>query len=408
MGGVPLTLGVNLANMVLGVFTGVVTARVMEPDGRGLLIALTLWSATIAQFSLVGMDEATVYSSRGSTTAAVRTGSKLRTTLMRQAAVGMALTAAVCTVVALKGDRAALAPALSLVLLVPLNIFNQMRLAPLRVGQFLRMWNLLRLLPALTYASLILGLAVTRELTVSTGCIAVVLGSMTTAAACWIFPRGTYAAQPSETEPALEATDIPEVRSYGRNLVFANLPSMANQRLDQLLLGLAASPQLLGIYAVAVSIAGVVQMLGTTLEQVLFPRLTAGTVSSDKLPRVIAVTVVSVIGVGLAIAMIAGPLISLVYGRAYLGAQDALYVLLLGAVSLVVTLILTAEAKSQGRLRDLRTAQLVGVFVTITALLPAVYWLGILGAALASTVAYTTTLAMLFVYRARYVRSDPS
>ena len=149
-------------------------------------------------------------------------------------------------------------------------------------------------------------------------------------------------------------------------------------------------------------------MLGTTLEQVLFPRLTAGTVRSDKLPRVIAITVVSVIGVGLAIAMIAGPLISLVYGRAYLGAQDALYVLLLGAVSLVVTLILTAEAKSQGRLRDLRTAQLVGVFVTLTALLPAVYWLGILGAALASTVAYTTTLAMLLVYRARYLRSEPS
>ena len=291
--------------MVLGVFTGVVTARVMEPDGRGLLIALTLWSATIAQFSLVGMDEATVYSSRGSPTVAVRLASRLRTTLMWQSVVGMALTAGVCTVVALKGEGTALAPALSLVLLVPLNMYNQMRLAPLRVGQFLRLWNVLRLLPALTYASLVLGLALTQELTVSTGCIAVVLGSSTTAAACWIVPGRAYATSLAGAEPSPEAAEIPEVRSYGRNLVFANLPSIANQRLDQLLLGIAASPQVLGIYAVAVSIAGVVQMLGTTLEQVLFPRLTAGTVRSEELPRVITIAVVSVTGVGLAISLIA-------------------------------------------------------------------------------------------------------
>ena len=114
----------------------------------------------------------------------------------------MALTAAVCTVVALKGDRAALAPALSLVLLVPLNMFNQMRLAPLRVGQFLRLWNLLRLLPALTYASLILGLAVTRELTVSTGCIAVVLGSMHHRRSMLDSPGGNLRSSPAGAEPA--------------------------------------------------------------------------------------------------------------------------------------------------------------------------------------------------------------
>ena len=56
-----ITTGANLLMSVLGVFTGVVAARLLGPKGRGELAAIQAWPSALAALALLGTSEAVLY-----------------------------------------------------------------------------------------------------------------------------------------------------------------------------------------------------------------------------------------------------------------------------------------------------------------------------------------------------------
>lgn len=386
------TLGVNLANMTLGVVTGVATARGLAPEDRGLLLALGLWTAMVSSFSLVGLDDATVLYARGKANMANGLRVAFRRPATRQAVVAVLLAVGINLAVARNGNLALFAAAVFITGIIPMNILISLRMAPLRVSEKFVLWNLLRLVPQTVYASLVVLLSTIDRLSVPRGLAALLVANAVTALLTWAVTREAEEHRPSPTE-------VEDARAFGRGLFAATIPQFVNQRLDQLLLGLLFAPQLLGVYAVAVSIAGVLQTAGNTLEQVLFPRLVSGSTSRSGLIGVVTLVTVAVSGAAVALALGGRALIELFYGEAYGEAAGPLRLLLIGAIFLVITSGLASEAKAQGRARDLLTAHTVGMTVTFFALpIFASLW-GMVGAGAASALSYACTAGVLVARR---------
>jgi len=395
------TLTANIINTAFGVVTGVATARGMDPSDRGVLVALILWTSTVATFSVLGLDESVVFSSGGNADRSRSLRSGLSRHLRNQVFAGVVVVLVIDLAIARGQANTTLIAAIALALMVPLNAYIQLKFAQLRVEQKFSKWNLLRLIPAGVYSLIAAALAVTSNLTVASGSGALVLGTATTALVARVAIHDSRGAQSS-------AETVTASRRYGRRLVLANIPYMANQRLDQLLLGLLAAPAVLGVYAVAVSFAALVQIVGTSVEQVLFPRMASGYLDPRRIPRLIAGVVFALCVAIVPLAIFAKRLIELVYGGPYVEAERPLQILLVGTVMVVVSMILTAEAKALGRLTALLRAQLWGMGITAVTLFPAVYYAGLSGAALSSTAAYSFVAVVLWRSRSRSVEPNLS
>ncbi|TCJ30218.1 lipopolysaccharide biosynthesis protein [Nocardioides jejuensis] len=349
--------------LVLGVLTGVLTARGLEPHDRGVLIALVAWGALFGTLTLIGLDESVIYHSRGSLAHALAHRRRLTGPALVQSLAGLVLTLVVGLAVVRPTNVDDVIAVVLPLLIVPLNTISVMSLAPLRAAELTRSWNRLRILPNLVYAAGLGLLVASGTLTVVTGLVVLVVGNAATAILC---VRRIARLERSVTDVAV--VDHAAVRAYGSKLTLALLPQQLGPRVDQLLLPLLVSPAALGVYAVAAAIASIVLTVAVTLEQVLFPRLVAERSGRRNLLLLIgAVAGLAVLG-SVVIAAGAEPLIRVVYGASYTDAAIAVPLLLAAAVVRVVGSGLSAAAKAGGQLRALTTANWVGVGATLVLL----------------------------------------
>ena len=389
------TFFVNVAIMGAGVITGVATARAFEPSLRGVLIAVTLWTGTVSSFSLMGLDESIVYHSRGARRQATALRRALAPSLRRQGLLAGAVLIVILAFISRSQGPAIVAACLAAVIIIPLNLYVQPVMAGLRAGEVFRVWNSLRLIPTGIYSGATVLLLVLDKLSIQAALAALVLGNVLTAVACW---RVNTSRHVRDTD-TVDADGVRMARKYGRGVVLAMLPYVANQRIDQLFLGLFIAPSFLGIYAVAVSVCAVIQMLGTTIEQVMFPRLVAGSFDRRRVPMLVTVAILTATVAGGILAWNARALITFVYGPDYAAAANPLRLIMIGVVFLVGASVLTAEAKATGRLRNLVEAQLVGAVITVVGLPILVYLAGLNGAATTSACAYLATFCVLVIRR---------
>jgi O-antigen/teichoic acid export membrane protein len=401
--GLGSTAATNGANMALGLVTGVLTARLLEPHDRGILLAVLVWTATIGTFALGGLSDAVIYRANGSEARSWALGRALRPTMHRYSAWGILISATINIAATINCGTTVILAALACSFTVPLHVYGQMVLAPLRVSGRFRAWNGLRLVPASVYTVGCLGAAMLDWLTVASALACMSVASAMTAFLC---SKVTVPAAASAVDAHAE---VPTLRGYGLRLTLSNIPHLVSQRLDQLLLALLAEPSMLGKYAVAVSVASVLQVIGLTLEQVLFPRFAARPNRSRiaLMPTLLAVCGTTALAGALLVAC-ADSLINAVYGPSYAAAEAPLKVLMIGVVALAASVVLGAEAKAQGRLTHLVRAEVAGAIVTLVSLPIMLPTLGIVGAAIASTSSYAITTFLLLIYRKWPLKPDTS
>lgn len=394
--GLASTAAGNMLSLALGLVTGVLTARLLSPNDRGVLVGVLVWNSTIAYLALGGLNDALTYRARGSVAVSLSLRRAFRRVLFVYGSVGVAASAFIAVVIARESGPAATTVALACSAMIPLHAYTQLRLVPLWISGRFALLNILRPVPATVYAVGLFALASLGLLSVTSALVCLSAGSVVAAI---IYSRLDQRATIPVTD---QKTEVRSLRKYGMGVVLAGIPYLANQRLDQLLLGLLAAPSKLGVYAVAVSVASVLQIIGTTFEQILFPRFSA---RRDRSGIVLAPTLAVVCGitaaVGAVAAILAEPLIVAVYGPAYAGAVTSVYILVVGVVAQSASAVLSAEAKALGRLRHLTRAHVAGVVVTVVMLPAMVPVLGILGAAITSTGSYLVTAGFLFVFRGR-------
>ncbi len=186
---------------------------------------------------------------------------------------------------------------------------------------------------------------------------------------------------------------------YGLKCYFGNLAQFLNYRLDMFLVAAFLTPTAVGYYSIAVGIAEKLWMLPGAIATVLFPRISSlkDAEANNLTPRVARYTFLITFVTSLILAILAQPLIKILFGSAFLPSVTPLLILLPGIIALSGCKVLTADLAGRGKPQ-------FGTYASFTSLgvnIPLNLWLipkwGISGAAFASSVAYIIATIIVII-----------
>jgi O-antigen/teichoic acid export membrane protein len=387
---IAMTLGRQLVVVALGIVLAVFLARTLGPEGNGRYAVAILLPTTLASLLNLGVGPANVYFvGRGEVS--------VRTALWTSLRLWVALTLVGClsgiVIVATRGD--VWFPGLSTPLLwlalaaFPLLLLVAFLSNLLQAIQDFVHFNQMMVSPpliTLVLAGVTVGVL---RLGVFGALLAMTLGS---AGGLLVAFRGL--------RPHLVTGPDVGGRGYARRCVgygwkahLSNILSFLNYRSDVFLVNLFLAPAAVGVYVVAVQIAERLWILSQAVSTVLLPQLASLSNAEDqrrRLTPLIArwVFFISIVG-ALILALICNPLIALLFGERYAGAGIALIWLLPGIVLGSLARVLANDLAARGR-PELNMYAAVGVVaVNISANLFLIPRLGIVGASIATTIAYS-------------------
>lgn len=191
----------------------------------------------------------------------------------------------------------------------------------------------------------------------------------------------------------------------------SNVVQFLNYRLDLFLVNVFLGMTAVGLYALAVSVAQLIWLLPQAAAAVLLPHVAADVETAGgnalRSARVARLTFLTCASGAIVLAVSGRVLIPFVYGKAFLGSLDAFLWLLPGITTYSLYTVLAAHIAGTGRPRLMLWISCVALVVTLVLTLALIPRIGIRGAAIASTVSYTTSAALGTLVFVRLTRLSP-
>jgi O-antigen/teichoic acid export membrane protein len=386
-----LSLGTSVAIQALNVVTGILLARALGPEGRGELAVIVLWPAVLSAVGSLGISEAATYhAARGASAIGRLIGSSIVVAAAQSGvlvAVGILLFPAVLS----NQDDFVRHVAVVYLAYIPLSLLTLHLMGVLNGLHRFRAYNGLRLTYFVAVAGGLVAVSLLDQLTAVTA-VAVYLSANAVTAVATI----ALVLKGSRGRIAFSRSVASTLVRYGLKSHTSGLSSMLNERLDQLLISVFLAPAKLGLYVVAVTLTSLTHLIGTSAGAVGLPiiaRLRSQEERLNAASRLIRLTLLGSIAVTVPLLLLTPTLIEMVFGPAFVGAAGAARILLVATVLLSLTRVLEATLKAVNRPLDAGAAHLAALVVTavgLAALLPA---FGIVGAAIASLLAYAVGAA---------------
>ena len=398
-GGFASTLFAQMVVLGLGTFTGVVSARLLGPQGRGELAALILWPSALVMLFSLGINQAIVFhvGQKRDKISEVATGA---------GAIGLAQSLGV-VVVGLLVIPLALhryppeVRHLALVFLfsTPFLMLGGYPANLLQGKLDFLSFNAIRTIAPLLYAVGLVVLLLSGRANLRDVVGFQMAGYVVAlAAGVWLLLRKEKA------RLFLKGRVVNSLLSFGWKTQLATVTSYINQRVDQLLLSLLVGPRELGLYVVAVTVSLSLSFLPQASAMVTLAK-------GSNLPREGARAVVASsfrtslawLAAGCATLFVAAPwLITRVFGPPFAASGLACRILLPGSIALGLNQLLYEGARSLNDPALPSYSEGLAAVLTCAGLYLLLPRFGFLGAAIASTVAYTSSLVLtLALYRLR-------
>ncbi|MGW3150751.1 lipopolysaccharide biosynthesis protein [Streptomyces sp. NPDC001177] len=190
-----------------------------------------------------------------------------------------------------------------------------------------------------------------------------------------------------------------DARDYGFSAYVGRVLSMGTYHMDTLMLGAASDPRSFACYMCAASLTAPIALPGAGLATALFGRLTG----RPRVARrwVATVTVVSAVP-AVALSMLAGPLVRLVYSDKFVMAAALVPVLAAAQVVSAVTRLFNSFLAAHGLGSDLRTA---AITLTVSNLVLNLLLIPVYGAAGAAWASLLALAVNLIAHVVRYRRA---
>lgn len=396
------TFGTRVSVIGLGVVTSVLVARALGPDGRGTLAVAAALTGLAIQFGNLGLH--------ASNTWAVARDPNLLPALAANSLIASAVIAGVeigliAVLVALVPELVPLAGILLLIALagIPIGLVSLL-LQNLLLGlQRVRDYNLLELAGRGISIVVMAGLIIAGLATATSFLLAgtVVSGFMAAVALFLVWRLAS-----SRFSPRFDL--LPAYAGFGLKAYTTALISFLVIRFDIFLVEAFRGVTDVGQYSIAVASADLVYSLPVVIGTLLFPRLSK---MESRIERILYARDVSVrVGVLMLLAavmvgILADPLIRVLYGESFVPAIAAFLWLLPGIVALSVHTILMNYCAAVGMPVVVVVAPAFGLLVNVGGNLILLPELGIVGAALASSVAYGVMLTISAAYFTAEMRS---
>jgi O-antigen/teichoic acid export membrane protein len=386
-----ITFASRVAVFILSLVAGVILARALGPTGRGIYALALLVPSVLVLLANLGVGNALIYYLARRTYDTERMiGQLISLALM----LGVAATIILVAFTALFGRPALPGVPLDLVLIagaaITLGLFFYFCLSFTQGMQAFVAFNSLYLVNAGALVIFLLGLLV-------------VPGSVTIAVVAWSLSWVPTALLGIFWLSRYGRLNIRFDRGLSRSLLrfgivgyLAFITNYLNFRLDTFLVNIFKNATQVGYYAVAVSLAETIWYVATSAATVLAPRVAAGEISEsdDTTARVSRIVFVISLLAAILLGLTAPLIIRLLFGAGFAPSVTAVWLLLPGVVTLSVARVLSSYLLGRNRQQVDLVASLAGLVVTLALDLLLIPRYGFPGAAAASSVAYTATLAV--------------
>lgn len=370
-----------------GFISGALVARGLGPTGRGQLSAAMMWPTTVGILCSLGLQHAFAYAA-GVGWASPKQLQRLA--LKFSSLVGlptMLIYWFLCPLILKRQFPDQLWVPRLFAFYIPVSLYVGLMLPVYQGnGDFLR-WNVSRLFRNgvwtlwIIIAAPLVGLSVINLLGVQMVVLSV-LG-------LFLFSQVGHL---EDRRKGDNKTQTRMIFKYGVAIYISSLAYTVNQQLDQLLLSLWVAPSELGEYAAAVSLAGVILLIPSTVGPIVFSKIArSNDEPAEQLRHMrhasfITLSILLPAGSGL---MIAAPWVThLLYGTAYVKAGQVLRVLAPATIFLGVGYTLSEVLRGSGKPMYSTYGALAGGIFTVAGLAWALPRFGIIGAAWVSFAAY--------------------
>jgi O-antigen/teichoic acid export membrane protein len=386
------TVVASLVIQLVNVGTGVLLARALGPVGRGELAAVMIWPTVLSIFASVGLTEATTYHAARRT----RSPGALAATSLVLASGGSAIACVLGFVllpIVLGAQREHVVHVSQLFLMqVPLSLGALYLMAILNGHQRYAAFNALRVLQVASAALLLAALSLNHDLNIQTAILAYLASSAVTLLVA-------YACVSRKLDGPLRysAHTARVLLSFGVRSYAGTVPTVLNQRLDQLVISALLPPRELGLYVVAITFTAVTSIVGTSLAYAVLPAMAASDVGDREqlLRQYIGTGLLLAIASALPVFIAAQLLLGFFFGSGYEDAVAVTRVLLIGTVFWTGARIVEAGLRGLHRPFEASVGELMALGATVLLLPVLLPTAGIMGAAVVSLVAYATSFGWL-------------
>jgi O-antigen/teichoic acid export membrane protein len=396
-----ITLGFQLIGFSLALGWSLLLARGLGPEGRGTYAVVVLIVGVAGIVGSLGIPNANAYlAARG-----CEIGQLVGNSLAIIGTISVGLFGVLVILVHVEDfSKYLTANDVSLTLLglamcsIPLNLiyvcFNNVLLGQDRILEY----NL----PNLTYhGSFLIGLLVALfwfGWGVYGAVLSLLIATGITAALMLYFVL--HAVNGQRIKVQLNGSLMREMLNYGIRGHVGSLAQFFNYRLDTLLVGYFLGPLMVGYYAVAVAIAERLWLVPWITGVLLMPKIAKDPGrASIVTPKVVRLLAILLLAEGLAVGLLSRPLILLLFGQGYESAALPLLYLLPGVVAMGLFSAFAGELAGRGKPELISLASWLSLGLTVALDLVLIPRWSIIGAAVASSVAYAgTTLLIAIAY----------
>lgn len=393
------SLGTSLALQLMGTITGIVLARALGVQSRGELAAAVLWPQVVGTIATLGLQESVTFHVAR---APRETGAVLGSSLVLWGVQSILFTGACAILVPIvlaRHGESTIVSALIYLLYIPVNSAGVVFTAVLNGRERYAWFNIVRLAVGVSILLAQTLLLVTHELGVRSMVIGYVLCYIASTTLAGVL---VWRSRPGRLRSTRQMRR--SVFSYGLKSHASNTSSQINQRLDTLLISIFLSARDLGLYVVSIALTSMTIIVGGSIAYVALPsiaRFEPGPERNLLARRLVSVTVVLSSLIALPVLLLAPQLVVLFFGDAFRPAATVTRVLVLAGVGFSASRALEAVLRAIDRPLDAGIAEVVALGATCVGLAVLLPTLGLLGAGLASLLAYLVSCAWMTVRAAR-------
>jgi len=392
---------------ILNTASGMILARVLGVEGSGTAVLLLLIPNTLAWFANLGVGRANGYL----VSAKKRTPQTLMgNSLSLAAIIGLLAGAAGWIAMPLSlqylSDNNITRYMLTLAFLaVPLSLL-EMYLEGLLVG--LERIAQLSLVTIIRFFSL-LALNVILVLILRLDVWGVILSAIATPGIC-VAIYAYFLRNEARMRPGFDLKALKAALAFGIQGHVGNILHFLNLRLDVFMVSFFADVRSVGLYAVATALAELLTYFSAAFSFVLFPRTASSNpeTASRFTPKVARLSALITIVAAVGLFLVSRPLIGLFYSEEFLPSLYPLWVLLPGMVSLGYAGVIYSDLGGRGKPSYSTYGAMVSLFVTVGLDFLLIPRWNIVGAAMASSAAYTTNAVMAVYFYLRETGAKPA
>lgn len=387
-----ITVLTTYSSIVIAGAAGILAARVLGAEGRGQLAAIQTWPIVLGTIASLGLPEALVYfSAKNPRQAGAYAGTATAIAIVSTtcaAAIGYVLLPSV-----LSGQTSEVLSVARRYLLVTILFSGGVSFHVLRGLQRFGIWNILRLLPSVAWLGVVVAAWASGGATATSLAYAAIV-----TAAIVVVPFTVAAVRNVSWPPWPERKLAAPLLRVGMPNVLAVLPQTLNLRLDQMLMIMLFPPRTIGLYVVAVSWSSLTPPVITAVGTVMSPKIAAEESGRERSSYLAIGTRLAVLlaSIMIPLMMLLTPVVlPFLFGPEFRASVPAALILVVASGISAVNRVLQDNLRGCGRPSASLWAEVSGLAFTLLLLLILLRPFELLGAAVASLLAYSTVLVVL-------------